>query len=165
MGRRNDGCQHGGRSLVSERLAGPGIEPSRHGVEIGLAVDRQVGPLGEILAQQAVGVLVGAPLPGAVWVAEVHREVGLDREAAGAGTAAAGAAGAAAGVRAPAAPAFGSSGGAACLIWTFSVNSFTRRSFVTGEGTDLISTSSGCCSQGDDSMLRINVETRALDCA
>ena len=34
-----------------------------------------------------------------------------------------------------------------------------------GDGTDLISTSSGCVSHGDASMLRISVETRAFDCA
>ena len=39
------------------------------------AVDRQVRPLGEVGAQQAVGVLVGGALPGRVRVAEVdlHR--------------------------------------------------------------------------------------------
>ena len=33
-------------------------------------------PLGEVLARQAVGVLVGAALPGAVGVAEVHLHAG-----------------------------------------------------------------------------------------
>ena len=75
------------------------------------------------------------------------------------------AAAAVAGAGRAAGAAFGSSGGAACLIWTLSVNSLTRRSFDCGEATDLISTSSGFCSHGDASMLRISVETRALDCA
>ena len=38
-------------------------------------------------------------------------------------------------------------------------------SFCLSSGTDLISTSSGEASQGELSMLRISVETRALDCA
>ena len=61
--------------------------------------------------------------------------------------------------------ALGSSGGAVCLSRAFSVNSLTRSSLAAGETTDLISTSSGFCSQGEASMLRISVETRALDCA
>ena len=36
--------------------------------------DRSV-PLGEVLARQAVGVLVGAALPGAVRVTEVHLHI------------------------------------------------------------------------------------------
>ena len=43
-------------------------------------VDRQIGALGKVLAEQAVGVLVAAPLPGAVGVAEVDRQAGLDGE-------------------------------------------------------------------------------------
>ena len=42
-----------------------------------------------------------------------------------------------------AAAGLGSSGGAAVLTCRLSVNSLTRRSFAAGEGTDLISTSSG----------------------
>ena len=41
-------------------------------------VDGEVGALGEVLAEQAVGVLVGAALPGRVRVAEVDRQVGGD---------------------------------------------------------------------------------------
>ena len=60
-----------------------------------------------------------------------------------------------------------SGGGAARLIMNVSVNSLIRRSLSLPPGarTDLISTSSGCVSQGEDSMLRISVETRAFDCA
>ena len=36
---------------------------------------------------------------------------------------------------------------------------------LSGAGTALISTSSGCSSHGEASMLRISVETRAFDCA
>ena len=40
----------------------------------------EVGALGEVLAQQAVGVLVGAALPGAVRVGEVDGEAGVDAQ-------------------------------------------------------------------------------------
>jgi hypothetical protein len=40
--------------------------------QIGVGVDAQVGPLGEVLAQQPVGVLVRATLPRAGRVREVH---------------------------------------------------------------------------------------------
>ena len=40
----------------------------------------EVGALGEVLAQQPVGVLVRAALPGAVRVGEVDRDAGLDLE-------------------------------------------------------------------------------------
>ena len=45
------------------------------------AVHGQVGALRHVLAKQAVGVLVRAPLPGAVRVAEVDLDAGVDREA------------------------------------------------------------------------------------
>lgn len=44
-------------------------------------MDGQVGSLGEVLAQQPIGVLVGAALPGAVRVAEVHLHVQRRRHA------------------------------------------------------------------------------------
>lgn len=56
-------------------LAGPVVEFRGDCVEVFLGVSGQVGSLGEVLAQQAVGVLVGAALPGAVGVAEVHLHV------------------------------------------------------------------------------------------
>src|SRR5271154_1058496 len=49
----------------------PAVETIGHGVEVILTVDREVSALGQILAQQAVGVLAGTALPGAVRVAEV----------------------------------------------------------------------------------------------
>ena len=41
-----------------------------------LSVDRQVSSLGEVLSEQAIGVLVGATLPGALRFAKVHSDVG-----------------------------------------------------------------------------------------
>src|SRR5215211_7045045 len=62
----------------AEGLAGSAVEGSSDGGEVAGAVLAEVGALGEILAQQAVGVLVGAPLPGAVRVTEVDRQAGVD---------------------------------------------------------------------------------------
>ena len=45
-------------------------------VEFGAGVAVQVGAFGEVLAQQAVGVLVGAALPGRVRVGEVDPQPG-----------------------------------------------------------------------------------------
>ena len=42
-----------------------------------MGVARQIGALGQVLTQQAVGVFVAASLPGAVRIAEAHRYAGL----------------------------------------------------------------------------------------
>ena len=59
-----------------EGLAGAVVEEERDVVEVELRMDGQVGALGQVLAQEAVGVLVAAALPGAVGVAEEHRDAG-----------------------------------------------------------------------------------------
>ena len=64
------------RIELDHAAAAPGVEFGGDLVEPAGAVERQVGAFGEVLAQQAVGVLVGAALPGAVWVAEVDRQPG-----------------------------------------------------------------------------------------
>ena len=64
------------RGVESMPLPGPGVETQGDLVELVLAVDRQVRALGQILTQQAVGVLVAAALPGAVRVGEVDRHTG-----------------------------------------------------------------------------------------
>ena len=53
-----------GRFLPVECLSWTVVELVGDGVELGLRVARQVGSFGEVLAQEAVGVLVAAPLPG-----------------------------------------------------------------------------------------------------
>ena len=53
-------------------LARSRIEAQGNLVELGLTVDGQVGALGQVLAQQAVGVLVAAALPRTMRVSEVH---------------------------------------------------------------------------------------------
>ena len=59
-----------------ECLAGSCVEFGGDGVEVGLGVRGEVGALGQVLAQQPVGVLVGAALPGAAGVAEVDLDAG-----------------------------------------------------------------------------------------
>jgi hypothetical protein len=44
------------------------VQPMGDGVQLVLGVARQVYALGQVLAQQAIGVLVGTVLPGAVWI-------------------------------------------------------------------------------------------------
>jgi hypothetical protein len=50
------------------------------GVEVGLGQGLEVQSSGEVLAQQTVGVLVAAPLPGRVRIAEEHPHPGFDGE-------------------------------------------------------------------------------------
>ena len=57
--------------LPPQGLAGPGVELGGHFFQVLPAVHGKVGALGEVLAQQPVGVLVAAALPGRVRVAEV----------------------------------------------------------------------------------------------
>jgi len=65
-----------------ERFAWSAVEFGSDGVEVLAGVDGQVGALGEVLAEEAVGVFVGAALPGAGRVAEVDGDVGGDGERA-----------------------------------------------------------------------------------
>ena len=60
-------------SLPVQGLAGTGVQPQGDLVALGLGQGAEVGALGPVLAQQAVGVLVCAALPGRLWVAEVDR--------------------------------------------------------------------------------------------
>src|SRR5215469_6962207 len=69
-----------GRFHESERLAWPVVEAGRDSGQIVGGVHRQVGAFGQVLAQQAVGVLVRSALPGRVGVAEVDRDVSGDGE-------------------------------------------------------------------------------------
>src|SRR5665811_1685365 len=62
----------------AEGLSRASVELGGDGVEVRLGQAREVGTLGQVLAEQAVGVLVGAPLPRAVRVAEVDGDAGLD---------------------------------------------------------------------------------------
>lgn len=61
-------------------LAGPVVEGMSDGFEPVSRPARQIGALGEVLAQQPAGVLVGEPLPQAVGVGEAYPRAGLKRE-------------------------------------------------------------------------------------
>lgn len=52
------------------------IEAQSDLVELGLTADRQVGALGQVLTQQAVGVFVATALPWTVRVGEIHLHAG-----------------------------------------------------------------------------------------
>ena len=62
-----------------ETFSGARVQPMGDDVQLALGVARQVCTLGQVLAQQAVGVLVGAALPGAVRIGKED----LDRETLG----------------------------------------------------------------------------------
>jgi hypothetical protein len=67
-----------GRRREVEALAWALVELVGDGVEFELGDLAEVGALGEVLAQQPVGVLIGAALPGGVRIAEVDLDVGAD---------------------------------------------------------------------------------------
>ncbi len=65
------------RRGIPEAFSWACVEPmGNNDVQLALGVARQVGPLGQVLAQQAIGILVGPPLPGAVQIGKED----LDRE-------------------------------------------------------------------------------------
>jgi hypothetical protein len=61
-------------------LSRPAVELSGDRVEGDLVKATQVGTLGHVLAEQAVGVLVGAALPRAARIAEVDLHAQVDGE-------------------------------------------------------------------------------------
>lgn len=58
-----------------EAFAGPAVERSVHRGDL-VAGEREVGALGEVLARQAVGVLVGPRCRGVVGQREAHARPG-----------------------------------------------------------------------------------------
>ena len=64
----------------AERLAGPAVELAGDLVEFCLCHPGETLALREVLAQEAVGVLVRPALPRASGIAEVHLDAGLDAE-------------------------------------------------------------------------------------
>jgi len=73
-----------GWCLPAEGLSGSAVDRVRDGFNLFGCPSREVGALGEVLAQQFVGIFVGAALPEAVGISEVdrdavaHREFGVD---------------------------------------------------------------------------------------
>jgi len=64
----------------AESLSRSIIELEADTVEIGLGVHSKIAGSGEVLAQQPVGVLTRAALPGRMWVAKVNMHSGIDAE-------------------------------------------------------------------------------------
>jgi len=56
------------------------VEQVGNRIELSLAVNRQVGAFGQVLADQSIGVLAGSALPGAMRVTEVHHHAGVGRQ-------------------------------------------------------------------------------------
>lgn len=74
----SDSCLHHfahdfDRALEIEAFAWTHVQLQGYGIQLLLAVYRQVRALGQVLADQAIDVLVAAALPGAVRVAKVDR--------------------------------------------------------------------------------------------
>ncbi|MEA2188209.1 MAG: hypothetical protein QOK16_3220 [Solirubrobacteraceae bacterium] len=67
----------GGRG-EREAFAGSVVELVGDPVEFGFGDGGEVGALGEVLAHEPVGVLVGGALPRSVRVAEVDVDAGID---------------------------------------------------------------------------------------
>src|SRR5207245_5486624 len=67
--------------LPAEGLAGSPVELRSNHVEVVLGVMSHGLAAREILAEQSICVLVGAPLPGTLWVTKVDLDSGIDGEA------------------------------------------------------------------------------------
>jgi len=65
-----------GWCFVIQGLAWPLILLTRHGIQLRLRVYRQIAAFGKILFQQAIGVLIGTALPGALWIKKVDLDIG-----------------------------------------------------------------------------------------
>src|ERR1035437_2670557 len=77
-GRCNTGVKSLRGGFELQGLSWPFIELTRHFVQMGLRVHRQVGSLGKILSQQTVGVLIGSALPRALRITEVDVDIGRE---------------------------------------------------------------------------------------
>jgi hypothetical protein len=61
-------------------LTWPFVELTRHFVQIGLRVHRQISALRKVLSQQTIGVFIRPALPRALRIAEVNIDVGRQRK-------------------------------------------------------------------------------------
>ena len=62
-----------------QTFSGARIQPMGNGVQLSLGIAGQVCPFGQVLAQQPIGILIGAALPGAVQIGKKD----LDRKPLG----------------------------------------------------------------------------------
>ena len=69
-----------GRCPKAQGLPRPPVELLRDTIEIPLRKDGEIRAVGEVLAEQSVGVLVRAALPGTLGIAEGDRDVGAHRK-------------------------------------------------------------------------------------
>src|SRR5471030_1122275 len=74
--RRNTGVKSLCWGLKLQRLPRPFVELTGGLVQLSLRIHRQVGSFRKVLPQQAIGVLIGTALPGALRIAEVDVYVG-----------------------------------------------------------------------------------------
>jgi len=79
-GQRNILTEHLSRALEAKGLPWAFVPLSRNGVELDLRELGDINALGQVLPEQAIGVLVAAALPGAPRVAEVNLDVGDQSE-------------------------------------------------------------------------------------
>jgi transposase len=79
-GQRNAGREDISGRLESQGLSWTLVEPTSDLVQIGLRQTRQFHPIGEVLSQKAVGILIRASLPRALWIAEEDLHVRGDAE-------------------------------------------------------------------------------------
>src|SRR5450759_3198835 len=79
-GRCNTGVKSLCRGFELQGLTWSFIELTRHFVQIGLRVHRQVSSLRKVLSQQTIGVLVGTALPRTLRIAEVNVDIGRQRK-------------------------------------------------------------------------------------
>jgi hypothetical protein len=77
---RQQACHDFLWGAVAEHDSGSLVEFAGHRAQVARGVHGQIGVLAEVLPEQAIGVLVGRPLPGRVRVAEEDRQAerGLD---------------------------------------------------------------------------------------
>ena len=75
-GGRDTLSEHFSGCLIDQGFAGSFVELACNGAELGLSVQGKVDALRQALAQQVVGVFVGAALPRALAIAEVDRDIG-----------------------------------------------------------------------------------------
>jgi hypothetical protein len=79
--RRNTGVKSLCWGFKLQGLSWSFVELTSHFVQIGLRMHRQVGALGEVLSQQAIGVLVRPALPWALRIAKIYVDFGRQRKA------------------------------------------------------------------------------------
>ena len=79
-GRCNTLVEHLSGCLEAKRLARPLVQLSCNRIKLSLGEPREVHPLGHVLPEQPIGVLVDSALPRTLRIAEVDLDVSCYRE-------------------------------------------------------------------------------------